>query len=311
MWPVVVTGAAGFLGRALVAALAAGEPGASASTGAASAGARRRHLVADRRPARPRRAASTRPCARPTPSSIWPAAPACGTRAPMSRRRRHRDNVPATAPCSPPCRRARPLVVASSSSVYGGAGRPAVRERRPAARRAAGTPAARRRVEALCARRAAAGGRVTVRRGRSPSPARASGRTWRCPLDRRGRAGRPLPVLGSPARTRDVTDVRDVAARAGRARRPAAPAGPVNIGTGRPRTAGRWSRRGRRRALGAPPRLRRRAGRRGRGGRHLGRHHAGCARSLGFVPRTDLRRVSPARSPPRAARALTRRAPSA
>jgi nucleoside-diphosphate-sugar epimerase len=67
------------------------------------------------------------------------------------------------------------------------------------------------------------------------------------------RAGRPLRVLGSPARSRDVTDVRDVV----RALRLAAERdvrGPLNVGTGRPRTlaelAGAVCR-----ALGAPAEL--------------------------------------------------------
>ena len=49
------------------------------------------------------------------------------------------------------------------------------------------------------------------------------------------RAGRPIGILGSAARTRDVTDVRDLV-RALRAAAERGVTGPLNVGTGRPRT---------------------------------------------------------------------------
>jgi nucleoside-diphosphate-sugar epimerase len=48
-------------------------------------------------------------------------------------------------------------------------------------------------------------------------------------------AGRPIRILGSPARTRDVTDVRDLV-RAVRLAAERGVNGPLNVGTGHPRT---------------------------------------------------------------------------
>ena len=108
-------------------------------------------------------------------------------------------------------------------------------------------------VESLCAARHAAGGAVAVVRpftvaGEGQRPDMALAR-WIAAV----RTGRPVRVLGSPARTRDVTDVTDVV-RALRLVAERGVTGPLNIGTGRPRTlaelAGAVGR-----ALGAPVEL--------------------------------------------------------
>ena len=125
---------------------------------------------------------------------------------PAAEAARARDNVAATAAVLRQVPRATPLVVASSSSVYGGAaGRPSREERpAPAARRVRAQQGGGR---ALCAARHAAGGAVAVVRpftvaGEGQRPDMALAR-WIAAV----RAGRPVRVLGSPARTRDVTDV--------------------------------------------------------------------------------------------------------
>jgi nucleoside-diphosphate-sugar epimerase len=147
---------------------------------------------------------------------------------------RTRDNVAATAAVLRLVPPATPLLVASSSSVYGGAaGRPS-REDDPL-RPLGGYARSKAAVELLCAAKLAAGGLVTVVRpftvageGQRPDMALAG---WIAAV----RAGRPLRVLGSPGRTRDVTDVRDVV-RALRLAAERGVAGPLNVGTGRPRT---------------------------------------------------------------------------
>src|SRR5918994_165350 len=130
--------------------------------------------------------------------------------------------------------RGTPLVVTSSSSVYGGAaGRPSHED--DPLRPLGGYARSKAAVERLCARRLAAGGLVTVARpftvaGEGQRPDMALAR-WIAAV----RARRPVPVLCSPGRTRDVTDVRDVV-RALRLAAERRVAGPLNVGTGRPRT---------------------------------------------------------------------------
>lgn len=142
--------------------------------------------------------------------------------------RRHRDNVLAGARVLSAVPRGVPLVVASSSSVYGGAhhGRPS-HEGDPLAP-IGGYAQSKAALERLCARRP-----VTVVRpftvageGQRPDMALA---LW---LEA-ARHGRPLRVLGSLERTRDVTDVRQ-AARA-LIDLTGVP-GVVNVGTGRGHT---------------------------------------------------------------------------
>jgi nucleoside-diphosphate-sugar epimerase len=247
---VVVTGAAGFLGGALVATLAAdgiavvavdrrpavhaggvgsvradlldGDPVVAAALGAADAVF---HLAG-----------------RPGVRDGGPAAEAA----------RARDNVAATAAVLRQVPRCTPLVVASSSSVYGGAaGRPSREDDPP--RPLGGYARSKAVVESLCRARLAAGGRVTVVRpftvaGEGQRPDMALAR-WVAAV----RAGRPVRVLGSPARTRDVTDVRDVV-RALRLAAERGVTGPLNVGTGRPRTLADLAR-AVCRVLGAPAEL--------------------------------------------------------
>jgi nucleoside-diphosphate-sugar epimerase len=146
---------------------------------------------------------------------------------------RHRDNVLATARVLALVPRRTPLVVTSSSSVYGGApgapGRPSVED--DPVRPLGGYARSKVAVEELCARRAAAGGNVVVARpftvageGQRPDMALAS---WLAAA----RTDRPLRVLGSLDRTRDVTDVRDVV-RVLRDLAAGGTPGTVNVGTG-------------------------------------------------------------------------------
>lgn len=132
-------------------------------------------------------------------------------RSPDVARRRHRDNVLATAAVLAAVPADTPLLVTSSSSVYGGA-----RGRRPSRETDRPRPCgdyahSKVLVEQLCDGRAQAGGPVTVVRpftvaGEGQRPGMALAR-WIAAA----RAGRPLPVLGSLERSRDITDVRQVA----------------------------------------------------------------------------------------------------
>ncbi|MFL6129504.1 MAG: NAD-dependent epimerase/dehydratase family protein [Mycobacteriales bacterium] len=258
---VVVTGAAGFLGRALVAALAADgvpvvavdrRPGAGWSAdlppadhpgrGSGAVTALRADLLAGD----PAVQAALREA-----DAVFHLAGRPGVRdtGPAAEAARVRDNVAATAAVLAAVPPATPLVVTSSSSVYGGAaGRPS-READPL-RPLGGYARSKAAVEALCAAR---GGAVTVLRpftvaGEGQRPDMALAR-WIAAA----RAGRPLRVLGSPARTRDVTDVRDLV----RALRLAAERdvrGVLNVGTGRPRTLAELAA-AVCRALGAPAEL--------------------------------------------------------
>lgn len=131
-----------------------------------------------------------------------------------------------------------PLVVTSSSSVYGGAGSPDAplpcHEDLP--RRPRGGYARSKTVlEDLCAARAAVGGHVTVLRpftiaGEGQRPDMALARWIRA-----ARTGDRVCILGSPERRRDVTDVADVAAAIVRSLE-ADVTGTCNVGTGRAHT---------------------------------------------------------------------------
>ena len=101
-----------------------------------------------------------------------------------------------------------------------------------------GYAASKTAVEALCARRAAAGGRVIVARpftvvGEGQRPDMALAR-WLAARP----AGRPLRVYGSPERTRDLTDVRDVARVLVDLAEPIDPWPVLNLGTGAAAHAG-------------------------------------------------------------------------
>jgi nucleoside-diphosphate-sugar epimerase len=250
---VVVTGAAGFLGRALVAALAADGVRVVAVDRRPLPGAGTPVPVwtlagwsADLPPADHSRPALVTPlqadllAGDPAVRAVLRRADAVfhlagrpGVRetGPAAEAAQVRDNVAATAAVLAAIPRSTPLVVTSSSSVYGGAaGRPS-REGDPLRPRG-GYARSKAAVEALCAAR---GGAVTVLRpftvaGEGQRPDMALAR-WIAAA----RAGRPLRVLGSPARTRDVTDVRD-AVRAMRLAAERDVRGVLNVGTGRPRT---------------------------------------------------------------------------
>ncbi len=145
---------------------------------------------------------------------------------------RRRDNVDAGRRVLAAVPRDVPVVVTSSSSVYGGAVGGAASVETDHLRPAGGYAASKVALERLCAARVARGGLVAVARpftvaGEGQRPDMAIAR-WLADA----RAGRALRVFGSPARTRDVTDVRDVveglvrlAERGIRAT--------VNLGTGR------------------------------------------------------------------------------
>lgn len=276
---VVVTGAAGFLGRALVASLAADgipviavdrrplelTPGVSAV----------RADLLDRDPvvlaALAEADAVFHLAGRPGVRDAGPAADAA----------RARDNVAATAAVLAAVPAGTPLVVTSSSSVYGGAaGRPS-REGDPLRPRG-GYARSKVAVESLCAAR---GGAVAVLRpftvaGEGQRPDMALAR-WIAAV----RAGRPIEILGSPGRTRDVTDVRDLV-RAVRAAAERGITGPLNVGTGHPRTLADLAA-AVCRALGAPAEL---VVRPAAAVEPAGTwaDTARCRRRLGFVPRTDL-----------------------
>lgn len=151
--------------------------------------------------------------------------------------RRYRDNVLATGAvlAAVPMRTA--LLVASSSSVYGGSrgGRPSAERHRLRPR--GGYARSKVVVEQLCEARAQAGGQVAVVRpftvageGQRPGMALAQ---WIAAA----RDDRPLRVLGSARRSRDITDIGD-AVRAfvelGELARAGEPIGTVNLGTGVP-----------------------------------------------------------------------------
>jgi nucleoside-diphosphate-sugar epimerase len=225
----VVTGAAGFLGRILVSALStAGERviGIDRQPQAARPGV---HLIAaDLLGGDPAVLAALADA-----DAVFHLAGCPGVRDETQgiAVRRYRDNVLATAFVTAAVPRRTPLVVTSSSSVYGGArhGRPSREGDRLRPR--GGYAQSKLLVERICDSRIEAGGMATVVRpftvaGEGQRPDMALAR-WIAAA----RAGRALVVFGSRSRSRDVTDVRQVAdaliALAARGHR-----GPVNVGTG-------------------------------------------------------------------------------
>lgn len=148
--------------------------------------------------------------------------------------RRHRDNVLAGEHVLATVPLATPVVVASSSSVYGGAidGLASAEDDRLLPR--GGYARSKVALEQRCAARRARGGLVGVVRpftvaGEGQRSDMAIAR-WLAAADE----GRPLTVLGSLDRVRDVTDVRDVAEGIVRAAERGL-ATTVNLGTGVPR----------------------------------------------------------------------------
>lgn len=147
--------------------------------------------------------------------------------------RRHRDNVLAGARVLSLMPARVPLVVASSSSVYGGAraGRPS--RETDVVRPIGGYAESKVRLERLCADRVRQGFPTAIIR---PFTVAGEGQRPDMALSiwlEAARRGRPLRVLGSLDRTRDVTDVRQAAQAMVEL---AGSRGVVNVGTGRGHT---------------------------------------------------------------------------
>jgi nucleoside-diphosphate-sugar epimerase len=147
---------------------------------------------------------------------VWhlAACPGIRDRSPDIESRRRRDNVVAAAAVLDAVPLRTPLIVTSSSSVYGGsrlqngAERPS-REDDPLRPRG-GYARSKVAMERLCRRRAARGGRVSIARPFTVAGERQRSdmaiATWIEAI----RSDEVVSMLGSPDRTRDVTDVRDV-----------------------------------------------------------------------------------------------------
>ncbi|HEX5494974.1 MAG TPA: NAD(P)-dependent oxidoreductase, partial [Mycobacteriales bacterium] len=248
--PVVVTGAAGFIGGMLTSALSAdGE----------------QVVAVDRRPLPVRPAGVTELRADlldrdPAVDAALREADAVFHLAGWSGRsetestadlRWYRDNVLTAALVLATVPAGTPLVVTSAASVYGGGDGPS-REDDPV-HPLSGHARSKVEVERLCARRFVAGGAVTVAR-----PFTVAGEGQRPDMAIAGwieavRTGAPVTLVGSPWRTRDVTDVRDVV-RSLRAMAERGVVGLLNIGTGAPRTLADLVT-AVCRAVGAPPEL--------------------------------------------------------
>jgi nucleoside-diphosphate-sugar epimerase len=148
-------------------------------------------------------------------------------------RRRHRDNVIATAVVLEQCAPDAALVIASSSSVYGRGRRGRASREDDRLHPLGGYATSKRTVERMASRRA---GTMVVRpfsvigEGQRPDMALAM---WTDAI----RAQQPVRILGSPSRTRDFTDVGDVA-RALVDLVEVNASGVVNVGSGRPQAIG-------------------------------------------------------------------------
>ena len=224
---VVVTGAAGFLGGALVASLVADAiPVVAVDRRAVPDSPGVTPLRADLLDGDPAVTAALR-----SADAVFHLAGRPGVRdaGPAADAARMRDNVRATAAVLEAVPPGLPLVVTSSSSVYGGAaGRPS--RETDALRPLGGYARSKAAVELLCAGRPVAVLRPFTVAGEGQRPDMALAR-WIAAV----RAGQPIRILGALERTRDVTDVHDVV-RAARLAAERGVAGPLNVGTGRPRT---------------------------------------------------------------------------
>jgi nucleoside-diphosphate-sugar epimerase len=210
---VVVTGAAGFIGAHLVRLLAArGHQVVTIDRRPAAPTGTSVHLVADL----PDDHDASVTDALRAAEAVFHLAGRAGVRdaAPDREWRRYRDNVLAAERVLGTVPAGVPVVVASSSSVYGGARhggrlRPSAEADRLQPR--GGYARSKVALERRCWQRAAAGGLVAVARpftvaGQGQRPDMAIAR-WLAAVCR----GQPIRILGSPDRTRDVTDVADVA----------------------------------------------------------------------------------------------------
>lgn len=206
--------------------------------------------------------------------------------------RRMRDNVQAGWRVLTATPLLTPVIVTSSSSVYGGVpvrtGRMWGSREDDRLRPLGGYARSKVLLELACAARAAAGGRVAVARpftvvgeGQRPDMAMAQ---WIAAAQN----GRPLRLLGDPARTRDLTDVRHVVEGLVRIAERGIQ-GTVNLGTGRAwrldEVAQAVSR-----ELGVPVDLEVDPAGASEPAATLADTRR-CARLLGFVPSTDLRAV--------------------
>lgn len=203
----VVTGAAGFIGSLLMAELARREPVVGIDRRRVPAPAGATVITADLlNPAPDVRAALGQA------RVVYHLAGCPDVRDPRAdaEQHRYRDNVLATGAVLAAVPLRTPLLVTSSSSVYGGS-----RKARPSAETdplcpRGGYARSKLLVERLCEGRAQAGGQVTMLRpftvaGEGQRPGMALAR-W----IESARRGQPLTLLGSPHRTRDITDVRHV-----------------------------------------------------------------------------------------------------
>jgi nucleoside-diphosphate-sugar epimerase len=211
---IVVTGSAGFIGTELVRTLArAGADVTGLDRRAPAPGAPGTHLRVDLND--PGVTATLRELL-DRADMVFHLAARPGVRGggPDIERERQRDNVDAGRVVLALTPRTTPLVVTSSSSVYGGArvegaGVRASRETDPL-RPLGGYARSKAALEVLCAARVEAGGMVAVAR---PFTVAGEGQRLDMALARwldAAAAGRPIEVLGDTARCRDVTDVRDV-----------------------------------------------------------------------------------------------------
>jgi nucleoside-diphosphate-sugar epimerase len=223
----VVTGAAGFLGRSLLALLA---------------GRGETVIGIDREPVPPSPGLTVLRADLAEPDEPVRAVLACadrvfhlaarpGVREACPPALRYRDNVRATEVVLGTVPAATPVVFTSSSSVYGGSagGRPSAESDPPRPR--GGYARSKAAAEARCRARLAAGGRVAIAR---PFTVAGPGQRPDMALSRwieAAAGGHPLRIHGALSRTRDVTDVAQVAevlvALADRE-----VCGVVNVGTG-------------------------------------------------------------------------------
>lgn len=222
----LVTGAAGFIGGHLVAELRASGCQVMAVDRRPSPGVERLDL-AD--PADLPRLAEL--CRRADAVVHLAGRPGVRERGPQARAARRRDNVLATARLLEVVPKAVPVVVASSSSVYGSCVGPS-REGDPL-RPLGDYGRSKLEAEMLCVACREAGWAVTVVRpftvvGERQRPDMALARWIEA-----ARTGRPIRVFGSLERRRDLTDVRDVVLGIRRVIETGF-VGTVNLGSGRP-----------------------------------------------------------------------------
>lgn len=233
----VVTGAAGFIGSHLVDALVARDATVVAIDRRPVATPPGGHALRADLAARADEGALKAALERADAVFHLAGFPGVRAASPDAARRRVADNVVATARVLAATPLDVPLVVTSSSSVYGGARAGRASRETDAPRPLGGYARSKAVAEALCRRRAERGGVVAVARpftvaGEGQRPDMALAR-WIEAV----RLGRPVRILGSAERTRDVTDVRDVVEGLVRIveRRVQAT---VNLGTGTPCTLG-------------------------------------------------------------------------